>query len=314
MRKIVILDASTLGDVPNLKALDKYGSIISYPATAYDDTADRLQDAEIVITNKAVVDRAVMKQSPGLKFICVSATGMNNIDLEAAKEFGITVKNATGYGSSSVAQHTFACIFQLYNQIGYYDAYVKNGDYCKSEIFTHYGPVIRELRGKKFGIIGLGNIGLAVAKIADAYGAEVSYHSTSGKNNNAEYAKLDLDELLSTSDIVSIHAPLNADTRNLLSDRELGLMKAEAILINMGRGGIVDEHALAKAIDDKKISGACLDVYVKEPIEGANPLLDVKFPQRLVLTPHSAWASIEARIRLVDIVVKNIKEYVETGS
>ena len=310
MRKIVILDVNTLGKVRNLDSLSDFGQVISYETTSPPKTISRIADAEIIIANKVVIDKDVMDQCPQLRLICVSATGMNNVDLDTAREKEIEVKNAVGYSSHSVAQHTIACILQLYNQLSYYDSYVKNGDYSRSDIFTHYGPPIIELHNKIVGIIGLGNIGKTVAKIVSGFDAKVNYYSTSGKNIQNEYPRLSLHELLHSSDIISIHAPLNEKTRNLISDNELSLMKPTGILVNMGRGGIVNELALAKAINNNQIGGACIDVFENEPINPDNPLLKVKYPEKLVLSPHNAWASTEARTKLIDIVYENIEEYI----
>lgn len=310
MRKIVILDAKTLGKVPNLHEMDKYGEVISYETTSPEEINERVADAEIIITNKVVINKETMDSSPFLKLICISATGTNNVDLDAAKEKGISVKNAVGYSSHSVAQHTFAAILQLFHQLNYYDQYVKSGQYTQSPIFTHFGPAITELNEKTFGIIGLGNIGKTAAKIAEGFGANVVYYSTSGRNTNQEYKQASLDELLSNSDIISIHAPLNEHTQNMISVKQFAQMKSAAIIVNVGRGGIVDEEALAEAIDSHQIAGACIDVFDHEPIMAQNPLLHVKHPEKLVLTPHIAWASIEARTNLIDIVCKNIEEYI----
>lgn len=308
MKKIVILDAKTLGKVENINILSEFGSVTSYETTSPEDTISRIADAEIVITNKVIIDKHILGHAKNLKLICISATGMNNVDLVAAEELGISVKNAVGYSSNSVAQQTLAYILRLYNQLDYYDSYVKNGNYSGSDIFTHYGPSIPELSNKTIGIIGLGNIGKTVARIVSAFGASVNYFSTSGANHNKVYTQVSLDELLSTSDIISIHAPLNENTQNLISGDQFSLMKPNAILINVGRGGIVDEAALAKAIDANKIAGAGVDVFVNEPINKDNPLLTVKHPEKLVMTPHNAWASIEARTKLIEIIYQNIKE------
>lgn len=309
MRQIVILDLDTLGEVPNLHKLSDFGIVNSYPITFPNEIVSRISKAEIIITNKVVIDRDVMKQCPHLKLICVSATGTNNVDLESARQLGIQVRNAVGYSSNSVAQHTIASILQLYNQLSYYDHFVKSGGYYKSKIFTHHGPTIIELHNKNFGIIGLGNIGNTVAKVASGFGARVSYYSTSGKNNQNEYPQLSLKELLQESDVVSIHAPLNDKTKNLISTKALMLMKPTSILVNVGRGGIVNELALANAIEKNQIGGACIDVFENEPINQNNPLLKIKNHEKLVLTPHNAWASIEARTKLIEIVYNHIKDY-----
>lgn len=306
---IVFLDASTVGDVPNLNSLDELGNVTFYPITEPDQTARRIQDAAIVITNKVVLDKELMQGAEHLKLICVAATGMNNIDREAAKELGIAVKNVAGYASDSVAQSTFAMILHQMQKIGYYDDFIKSGEYSKSPVFTHLGESFHEISGKRFGIIGLGSIGRKVAAIAEAFGAEVVYYSTSGRNNDQPYKQLSLEELLKTSDFVSIHAPLNENTENLMGYEQIRTMKPSAILINTGRGGIVNESDLARALDDDRIAGAALDVFENEPIQAKNPLLNIKNPDKLVLTPHMVWSSVEARTELIEGVKRNIEEF-----
>lgn len=303
---IVFLDAKTVGDLPNLVDLNDLGEITLYPVTKPNQTAERIKDADIIITNKVVIDEALMRQSPNLKLICIAATGMNNVDLNAADKLGICVKNVSGYASKSVAQTTFAMIFHLIQNISFYDRYVKSGEYSKSGIFTNHDQPFWELNGKRFGIIGLGNIGRSVAAIAESFGAEVVYYSTSGKNDDQPYRRLDLTELLKTSDIVSIHAPLNDNTKGLIGSSELKLMKKSALVINTGRGGIIIEEDLADALDSELIAGAALDVFEKEPIDAENPLLHINNSDRLVMVPHIAWASIEARTKLMEGVLQNI--------
>ena len=245
-----------------------------------------------------------------LKLICISATGMNNVDLAYAAAKGIAVKNVAGYSTASVVQHTFACLFALTNRIKFYDNYAQSGEWAKSEIFTNLDRSIGEIAGKSFGVIGLGEIGRGVARIAAAFGARVSYYSTSGTNANAEFKRQNLGELLSGCDIVSIHAGLNEKTRNLIGERELNLMKEGAILMNFGRGGIVDENAVARAIDGRNLRFAA-DVLETEPMRADHPLLRIKNKENLILTPHVAWASFEARQRLVAMIVENIKEFLK---
>ncbi|BDD09714.1 2-hydroxyacid dehydrogenase [Fulvitalea axinellae] len=308
--KIVFLDASSVGKVDTFQLLEDLGDFTAYELTAPEDTVARLQGVDVAITNKVVLDAEVISQCPDLKLICISATGMNNVDLDFAKSKGIPVKNVAGYSTESVAQATFAMLLSLANHIRSYDDYVKSGDYTSSPLFTHHAGTIYELNGKRFGIIGLGAIGRRVAKLAEAFGAEVVYYSTSGKNNNQEYASLSLDELLETSDVVSIHAPLNENTDKLIGAQALGKMRNSAILLNAGRGGIVDEEALAEAIDNGKIAGAGIDVFEREPMLAENPLLKVENKDRLVLAPHVAWASREARNKLVSLVSENIKSFI----
>jgi lactate dehydrogenase-like 2-hydroxyacid dehydrogenase len=307
--KIVFLDTDTVGKLHELNQLKNFGEVLLYPFTRHEETAGRIEDAEIIITNKVIIDREIMEQSPALKLICVAATGMNNIDLAAAKEKNIIVKNAKGYSTDSVAQLTFGLMLNLLNHTSYYDAYVKNGDYSKSLIFTNLSREIIQIKGKTIGIIGLGTIGQRVAEIAQAFGARVIYFSASGNNNNPSYTKKGLDELLSESDIISIHAPLNEHTKNLITYTQLRKMKASALLINTGRGGIVNETDLARALDEELIAGAAIDVYEHEPVVTSNPLLKIKNPERLVLSPHIAWSALEARQELLHQIIGHIKDY-----
>ncbi|MBF0984234.1 MAG: hydroxyacid dehydrogenase, partial [Campylobacter sp.] len=250
--KIVCLDAATLGSDVNLDVFGQFGEFVSFETTAAAERIERLKGADVAVTNKVVIDKETMDAS-NLKLICISATGMNNVDLAYAATKGIAVKNVAGYSTASVVQHTFASLFALTNRIKFYDNYAQSGEWAKSEIFTNLDRSIGEIAGKSFGVIGLGEIGRGVARIAAAFGANVSYYSTSGANANAEFKRQNLDELLSGCDIVSIHAPLNEKTRNLIGERELNLMKEGALLMNFGRGGIVDESAVARAIDGRNL-------------------------------------------------------------
>ncbi len=308
--KMVFLDAVTVGDVENLAEISSLGDFVSYELTQPDSRIARIKGCNVVITNKVVIDRSVMDACPELELICVAATGMNNIDLDYAAKKGIAVKNVAGYSTESVTQCTFAMLFYLLNSSRYYDDFVQSGQYAASPVFTHIGPGFRELNGKRFGIIGMGTIGKRVAEVARAFGAQVVYYSTSGKNlEETGYRHFPLEELLRTADVVSIHCPLNDRTRNLLTESGLRQMKPTAYLLNMGRGGIVDEAALARAIDENRIAGAALDVLTSEPIAAESPLLKVRRKERLFITPHIAWASREARQRLIARTAENIKVY-----
>jgi glycerate dehydrogenase len=308
---IAFLDAKTMGKVPNFHVLEKLGNYVSYPVTKPEERIDRLKDIDILIICKVIIDRSVIDACPNLKLICLAATGTNNVDMEYAHKKGIQVKNVINYSTESVAQMTVGMILYLVNQFNYFDRYVKSGGYAKSDIFTHYGPDFYELSQKRAGIIGLGNIGKRVARILEGFGMEIVYYSTSGKNNNNDYLRLELEELLITSDIVSIHSPLNTYTKDLLTFSRLKLMKPTAYLINAGRGGIVKEQDLIEAINQRVIAGAGLDVYEHEPLTFDNPILKVKFPERLILTPHVAWTSIEARTLLIEKIALNITEYLD---
>jgi glycerate dehydrogenase len=307
---LVLLDAETLGSDLDLSPLKRFGQLTVYPRTAPEETAERIRDAEIVLTNKVVLDRERLMMAPRLRLVCITATGMNNIDLKAAEGMGIAVKNVAGYSTPGVAQHTFALLLALLEQIGYYDRFVKSGAWSRGGLFTHLGRPFTEIAGKRWGIIGLGTIGKEVAKIAEAFGAEVRYHSTSGTLHSDRWPHLELDELLRGSEIVSIHAPLNERTRNLIGAGELALMKEKAILLNLGRGGIIDEEALAAELERRELY-AGLDVTESEPIPQDHPLLHLTRPERLLITPHIAWASLESRQRLLEGVVKNIEEYLK---
>jgi lactate dehydrogenase-like 2-hydroxyacid dehydrogenase len=307
--KIVFLDISTIGEVYNLSHFGEIGDFISYDITEPDQRIERISDCQVVITNKVVIDKEIIEACPEMKLICVAATGMNNIDVEYAVRKGIVVKNVAGYSTESVAQSTFSMLLYLIHSTAYYDKYVKEGKYSQSPIFTHYGPQISELKGKQFGIIGLGAIGKRVALIAEVFGAKVMYFSTSGKNLVSQYLHLQLNELLSTSDVVSVHCPLNEQTKDLISEEQLKLMKPTAYLLNAGRGGIINEQALARALDKNLIAGAALDVLSKEPIDPNNPLLKIKQKEKILITPHIAWASKESRSLLVEKIVENIREF-----
>lgn len=309
--KLVFLDTKTIGIIPNQRLLDKFGEVVYYETTEPDQTSERIREADIVITNKVVLNQEIIEGAKRLKLICVAATGTNNVDKAAAMKAEIPVKNVSDYSTNSVAQGTFALLLHLVNKIGYYDQYVKQGHYCSSDIFTHYGSPFFELTGKRFGILGLGNIGRQVARIATAFGTEVVYYSASGQNTHQPYKRLELEEFLSTSDIISIHAPLNDYTLNLINYDRLRMMKRSAILLNAGRGGIVNERDLARALNEDLISGACIDVFSKEPILPDNPLLHINNPEKIVLTPHVTWASVEARTLLMEKVCKNIEEFIE---
>lgn len=309
--KIVFLDARTLGDVPNLDQLNTLGDTIFHPDTQPEQVSERIKGAEVVISNKVKVTREAMANTPDLKLICVAATGMNNVDLAAAEELGIQVKNVKGYSTDSVAQQTFALLLALVNSTAYYDEYVKTGEYSKERIFTHLGRPYWELNGKRFGILGLGEIGRQVARIAMAFGAEVVYFSASGQDYNVIYERLELDEFLQTCDVISIHAPLSSDTENLINYERISQMKPTALLLNTSRGGIVNEADLAKALDNELIAGAAIDVFTQEPIPASHPYLQVRKKEKLLLAPHIAWSSIEARTRLMDKVADNIRGYLE---
>jgi lactate dehydrogenase-like 2-hydroxyacid dehydrogenase len=308
MKDIVILDGKTLGNLDFTK-LEEFGEVTYYDTTKPEEVVERIKDANIILTNKVVLNENNLKESKNLELICETATGFNNIDIVYAKENKIAVTNVAGYSTNTVAQHTFATVLSLYDKISYYDSYVKSGKYAKSGLFTDLTKPFYELEGKTWGIIGFGAIGKRVAKIGEAFGVNIVYYSTSGKNSNSDYKRVTFEELLEASDIISIHAPLNKDTQGLINYDALSKMKKSALLVNMGRGPIVVEEDLAKAIDEELIAGAALDVFEVEPIKGDNPLVSLKNKDNLILTPHIAWASVEARNRLFEEIIKNIKAF-----
>ena len=306
--KIVFLDEYSICG-RNIDSIKQLGEYIGYETTTPDQVVERCKEADVVITNKVVIDAATMDSLPNLKLICVAATGMNNIDLNAATERGIEVKNAVGYSTYAVAETTLCSALSLLREVTYYDNFFKSGSYSTAERIFNFDRPTAQLRGKRWGIIGLGNIGREVARLAEAFGCEVCYFSTSGVTRDEQYPALSLNELLSTSDIVSIHCPLTPRTYDLISDEELAQMKPSAILINVARGGIVNEAALAEALNNKLIRGAALDVFSAEPLR-ESPLYSLQDPYRLLASPHNAWSSVEAIDRLIDCIAGNIQEYI----
>ncbi len=305
--KIVFLDAATMGNV-SFEPFERLGDFTRYENSTPEEARERVRDIDVLLINKVLVDRELIDSAPNLKLICIAATGVNNIDVEYAASKGIPVRNVAGYSTDSVVQSTFMHILSLVGGAPYFDASVKSGSYSRSGMFTDPNWNWWELAGKTIGIIGLGNIGGKVAKIAEAFGMKVCYFSTSGTGHCKDYPCLPLDQLLARSDVVSVHAPLNDRTLNLIGPEELRLMKPTAYLVNMGRGAIIDEKALADAVDAGVIAGAGIDVFVTEPIPEDHPYLMMKHPERMRLAPHVAWASMEARQRLVGMMADNIRK------
>ena len=303
--KIVFLDAATMGDV-SFEPIAKLGELVCYDKSDADDALERVGDCDVLIINKVKVTPQLIDAAKNLKLICEAATGVNNIDLEYAALKGIPVRNAVGYSTDSVVQATFMHILSLVGKAPYFDNSVKSGKYSQSGMFTDVSVNWWELRGKNIGIVGLGNIGSRVAKVAEAFGMNVCYYSTSGTSHSQEYPSVPLEQLLRESDVVSIHAPLNEKTLGLIGEKELRLMKPTSYIINMGRGGIVVENDLAEAVDAGVIAGAGLDVFATEPLPAEHCFLNMAHPERMSLAPHVAWASVEARERLVGMIAENI--------
>lgn len=304
--KIVWLDTASVGDA-SLSPLTECGEFTAYEESTAAQALERVADCEVLITNKVVVDRALLAAAPKLRLVCEAATGVNNIDLVACKERGIPVRNVAGYSTESVVQATFMHLLSLAGNAPYYDNCVKSGTYSSGTLFTNLDRPITELNGKTLGIIGMGTIGSRVAAVGEAFGMKIIYFSTSGTGHCKTYPSVPIDELMAVSDVISVHAPLNERTRGLVDERRLRLMKPGAYILNAGRGGIIDEAALARVIDEGAIGGAGLDVYEKEPLPATSPLLHTRHPELLRFTPHTAWASAEARARLIEKIAENIK-------
>lgn len=307
--KIVFLDAKTIGEDIDLSGFDELGEVVKYGFSTAEEARERSKDADVLVLNKVQVNEQTIGAAKHLKLVCVTATGTNNLDKEYLAKQGIEWRNVAGYSTESVAQHTFAMLFYLLEKLPYYDNYVKSEKYVNDVSFTHFAKAFHELSGKTYGIIGLGNIGRRVADIAKAFGCHVIYYSTSGRNSQPGYERVSFDELLERSDIVSIHAPLDENTLGLMNQKAFAKMKSSAILLNVGRGPIINEADLAEALNNRMIAAAGLDVLSVEPMQPENPLRGIKDSERLLITPHIAWAGVEARMRLMDIILNQIKEF-----
>lgn len=303
--KIVFLDAGTMG-TSSLAPIESQGELVAWPNSTPEESVARVSDCDVLIVNKIKVNDRLLDAAPRLRLVCEAGTGINNIDVDACERRGVLVRNVAGYSTDSVVQETFMHILNLLGNGAYFDDVVKSGAYSRSGLFTDYSRPFIEMTGKTLGVIGLGAIGSKVARIGTAFGMKVVYYSTSGTSHSTEYPSVPLERLMRESDVISVHAPYNERTAGLVGEKELRMMKPKAIIVNMGRGGIVVEDALAKVIDEGVIGGAGLDVYSVEPIPADHPLLHTRHPERLSLTPHVAWASIEARERLIQSIADNI--------
>lgn len=307
--KIVFLDAKSIGDDVDLSKYHELGEFVTYDFSTQNEIPERVADADVIITNKCLINEQSIGSAKELKLVCVTATGTNNIDKDYLAKRNIAWRNVADYSTESVAQHTFAMLFYLLEKLSYYDAYVKEEHYANDTSFTHFAEHFHEISGKTWGIIGLGTIGRRVADIAKMFGANVIYYSTSGKNMQKDYRQVDFDTLLKTSDIISVHAPLTPKTEGIINAEAFAKMKTSAIFLNLGRGAIVVEQDLADALTNHSIAAAGLDVLREEPMSPDSPFLSLKDSKRLLITPHIAWASVEARTRLMDIVYQQIKEF-----
>lgn len=309
--KLVILDANSLGGKLDLSVFRVFGELDIYGFTAPNEVEDRIHDVDVIIANKIVLGEHNLSNAKALKLICITGTGTNNVDKKYTNSRGITVSNVVNYSTESVAQHTFALLFYLLEHLAYYNHYVTSGGYVEDKTYGHFKQNYNELSGKIWGIIGLGHIGERVAQIAQAFGCQVQYYSSSGLNNSSRYPRVELATLLQTSDILSIHAPLNEKTEHLITYKEIAMMKKTAYLLNLGRGKIIHEDDLVRAIEDDLLAGVGLDVLEVEPMSATSPFRRLDRNEKLYMTPHIAWASVESRNRMVNEVYLNIEAYLE---
>lgn len=312
---IVILERNSVGTDISVDIFNELGQVTTYANTVTpEDVIERIKDADVVIANKAPLKEETLKEAKNLKLICEFATGFDNVSIPYCKERGIGVCNVRDYSSPMVAQHSFAMALFLLEKMHHYDNYVKSGAYGAQDRFSNFDIPFTELAGKTWGIIGMGNIGQTVARIATAFGCNVIFYSVTGKSKVTEYKQVDFDTVLKESDFLSLHCPLSDITRNLIDAEALSKMKPTAYLINVARGPVVNQQALYEALVNNKIAGAGLDVLEKEPIAQDNPLGTIKDSGKLIITPHLAWASVEARTRCVDMTADNIKSFMNGGT
>lgn len=309
--KIVILERKSVGMDVDVSKFGKFGELTVYDTTEKSQVAERVKDADIIIANKAPINKETIGEAVHVKLVCEFATGFDNVDIAYCKSRGIKVANATGYSTETVAQHTFALAFYILEKLNHYDNYVKSGEYAKSDSFTNFDEIFTEICGKTWGIVGMGNIGKKVASIAEAFGCHVIFYSASGKSTFTTYEQVDFDTLLKESDILSLHCPLTDRTRNLIDLEAMKKMKKTAVLINVARGAVVNNADLYTALTEEEIAGAGLDVVEKEPISVDNPLNQIMDSGKLIITPHIGWASVEARNRCVDEAYKNVEAFLK---
>ena len=304
--KIVMLDAETLGSDANFDRIKNCGELIVYGMTSPDEVCERIKNAEVIVVNKVKLNKTNLMFAPNLKLICETATGFDNIDLDYCRENGVAVCNVKGYSTDSVAQLTVGMALSLVMHLGVFDRYVKTGSYTKSGVQNCLSPIFHEIAGMTWGIVGMGNIGKKTADIAKDLGANIiAYNRT--PRDDFEYT--DIDDLCRRSDIISIHLPLNDDTRNLINKERIAMMKDNAVVINVARGAIADEAALTEAILQNKIGGLGIDVYSSEPMSEDSPYNKIFDKHNVIFTPHMAWGAIESRNRCLDEVGKNIEAF-----
>lgn len=309
--KIVVLERNSVGLDVSVDGIGILGDVTIYPNTTAADVKEKIKEAEIIVANKAPLGEEVLKEAPKVKLICEFATGYDNVDIAYCKSRGIRVANVVNYSTDAVAQHTFALCFYVLEKLRHYDEYVKSGAYAAQDRFSNFDLSFTELSGKTWGIVGMGNIGRKVASIARAFGCKVIFYSASGQSTCTEYERVDFGRLLEESDFLSLHCPLSDKTRNLIDLKALKKMKKSAILINVARGPVVNDEDLYTALTENLIAGAGLDVTGTEPMRESNPLSKIMDSNKLIITPHLAWASIEARTRCVSETCKNIEAFLK---
>lgn len=307
---IVALERNSAGTDVSVDCWKEFGNVTCYRNTVTEEEVrERIKDADVIIANKSPMNERTLKDAPNVKLICELATGFDNCDLEYCKNRGIKVTNVVDYSTAMVAQHTFTLALALSQKLPHYDNYVKSGAYAAQDRFSNFDVPFWELDGKTWGIVGMGNIGRRVAKIATAFGCKVIFHSITGKSTCTDYPQVDKDTLLAESDFLSLHCPLSDLSRSFIDREALQKMKKTAILINVARGQVVNNHDLYDALMAGEIEAAGLDVLEKEPITADNPLSNFQDSNRLIITPHLAWASVEARTRCVEGVYLNIQAF-----
>lgn len=307
--KLVVLERNSVGTDIDVSCFERFGEVVYYANTVAEQVANRIEDAQIIISNKAPLNETTLRNASNVKLICLLATGYDVVDLEYCKSRNIKVANVVDYCTFAVAQHTMLLAMMLSEKLAYYDNYVKSGAYSAQDRFSNFDNVFHDLEGKTWGIIGMGNIGRKVASLASAFGCKILFYSASGKSTCTTYTRTDLDTLLQESDILSLHCPLSDRTRNLINKEAFSKMKKTAILINVARGPIVNTQDLYQALIEEQIMAAGLDVLEKEPMPVSNPLSQIKDSTKLIITPHMSWASVEARTRLIAETVKNIEAF-----
>jgi len=305
--KIVALEIKNIGEDICVDQFSEFGEFKTYLNSTPDEMSERCEGADVIIVNKLPVNEKTVGNVDTLKIVLITATGYDNLDIPYLKSRGIKVCNVKGYSTDSVVQHTFALLFYVYEKLRAYDDFVKSGDYSKYDLFTYFDEPFYELSGKTWGVVGLGNIGRGVANIAKAFGCKVVYYSTSGRNSNSDFEQVDWETLLADSDIISIHAPLNEKTKYIFNAEAFKKMKKTAVLINVGRGPIVNDRDLTDALKNEEIAAAAIDVLEKEPMAADSPYFEINDSRKLFITPHIAWATREARTRLMMETYYNLK-------